>query len=102
MPDFTDAPLPLLYGWVTTCAPARRARSPVPSVEPSSTTMICCHAAAARSSVTTDSIDPDSSNAGMITLTDEGSATRDGCSSGHVCERVVLKCEILPRGGAKI
>src|SRR5215475_12975438 len=40
MPVFTAAPLPLLYGWRTTRAPARAACAAVSSVEPSSTTRI--------------------------------------------------------------
>ena len=43
MPLFTAAPLPLLYGWRTTRAPAPAAASAVPSVDPSSTTMISRH-----------------------------------------------------------
>ncbi len=87
MPDFTDAPFPLLYGWVTTRAPAARARSAVASVDPSSTTMISCQEATARSAATTDSIDSDSLKAGMITLTEDGSAMREGATVGIYVKR---------------
>src|SRR5262249_2952943 len=65
IPVFTAAPLPMLYGWRTTCAPAAAASAPVSSLDPSSTTRISCHGATARRSVTTDAIEPASLNAGM-------------------------------------
>jgi hypothetical protein len=57
MPFLTDAPFPMLYGSVTTVAPAAAASGPVPSVDPSSTTMISRHGAADRSTPTTSAID---------------------------------------------
>src|SRR5712691_137519 len=75
MPLLTAAPLPLLYGCVTTRAPALRASSAVPSVDPSSTTMISCQDATERRPATTDAMAAASLNAGMMTETDEGSAT---------------------------
>ena len=48
MPLFTAAPLPLLYGWRTTVAPAAAARARWSRrCDPSSTTMISCHGPAA-------------------------------------------------------
>src|SRR6478736_2117128 len=65
MPVLTAAPLPLLYGWRTTCAPAPVACAPVSSFEPSSTTRISCHDASARRSRTSGAIEAPSLNAGM-------------------------------------
>ena len=75
MPVFTAAPLPLLYGWRTTVAPAPRARSAVASDDPSSTTMISCHAAPAPSACTSGPMAGSSLNAGTTIETEEGSAT---------------------------
>jgi len=65
MPLLTAAPLPLLYGCRITRAPAAAARSPVSSVEPSSTTRISSQRAADARSWTTDSIEVASLNAGI-------------------------------------
>src|SRR5688572_29930992 len=59
-----------------TTAPASRARAPVASVDPSSTTMISRHAAASLSCRTTVAIDSSSSCAGITIETTDGSATR--------------------------
>src|SRR5262245_1818941 len=74
MPVFTAAPLPLVYGCRTTSAPARAARSPVASVEPSSTTRISLHVASERRLETTSPIASSSFNAGITIETLEGSA----------------------------
>src|SRR5215204_155500 len=74
MPVFTAAPLPLVYGWRTTRAPARAARSPVASREPSSTTRISLHSASARRLDTTSPIASSSFNAGITMETLDGSA----------------------------
>src|SRR5690554_5044038 len=47
-PLLMAAPLPMLYGWRTTRAPACSAIAAVPSAEPSSTTMISASGQAAR------------------------------------------------------
>src|SRR5207244_9454916 len=67
MPVFTAAPLPLLYGCRMTRAPAAGARVAVSSADPSSTTRISCHGAAARRPPTSVSIVGPSLNAGMTT-----------------------------------
>src|SRR5688572_23281287 len=74
MPDFTDAPLPLLYGCRTTVAPASAACAAVSSVDPSSTTRISCQAATWRSARTTSATAAPSLNAGMTTDVAAGSA----------------------------
>jgi hypothetical protein len=74
MADFTAAPLPLLYGWVTTRAPAAAAAGPVPSVEPSSTTSTSCQAPAARRPATTSPMLSRSLKAGMTMVTVFGAA----------------------------
>src|SRR5476651_786845 len=65
MPVLTAAPLPLLYGWRMTRAPAPVARSPVSSFEPSSTTRISCQSATERRSVISGPIEALSLKAGM-------------------------------------
>ena len=65
MPLFTAAPLPLLYGCRTTRAPACVASALVPSLDPSSTTRISCHGAAALRSRTTAPIEAASLKAGI-------------------------------------
>src|SRR5579872_6670564 len=67
MPVLTAAPLPLLYGWRTTRAPASAARDAVSSPDPSSTTRISCQRSAAASPRTTTPTDADSLNAGITT-----------------------------------
>src|SRR6185369_13445826 len=74
MPVFTAAPLPLLYGCRMTLAPAAPARSPVPSLEPSSITMTSRHRAADSSRETTSPMTGASFMAGITTETDPGSA----------------------------
>src|SRR5262245_5645082 len=74
MPVLTAAPLPLLYGWRMTHAPASAARAAVASAEPSSTTRISRQGAAARRWVTTSPIAPSSLKAGITIDTVEGSA----------------------------
>ncbi len=77
IPLFTAAPLPLLYGWRTTIAPAPAARAPVSSVEPSSTTMISCHGPAAASADDDLGDRPRASlKAGMTTETSDGIGQR--------------------------
>src|SRR5262245_46542870 len=83
IPVLTAAPLPLLYGWRITCAPAAAARSPVPSLDPSSITTISCHDEAARNAVTTSPMAATSLNAGMITVV---SAVGVGGMSGGEAE----------------
>src|SRR4051812_15685824 len=74
MPVFTAAPLPLLYGWRTTDAPAALARAAVSSLDPSSTTMISRHPAASRRRDTTPPMASASSMAGMTIETVDVSA----------------------------
>src|SRR5688500_9441740 len=74
MPVFTAAPLPLLYGWRITRAPAASARCAVASLEPSSTTMISRPAAPSRRLPTTAAMDSSSFIAGMTIDTSAGSA----------------------------
>src|SRR4051812_19635552 len=78
MPVFTAAPFPLLYGWRITRAPAAAASRAVSSVEPSSTTTISRHAAAACSPRTTAPIDAASLKAGMTTDVASGPLTALG------------------------
>src|SRR5215472_13127083 len=65
IPLLTAAPLPLLYGWRMTRAPALSARVAVSSLDPSSTTTSSFQAAAARNDVTSAAIDAASLKAGM-------------------------------------
>src|SRR3954463_3428093 len=74
IPVLTAAPFPLLYGCVATIAPAPRAVAAVASRDPSSTTMISCHRAAASSPATTPAITSASLYAGMTIETVAGSA----------------------------
>src|SRR5262245_7676962 len=76
MPLLTAAPFPLLYGCVTTVAPDADATVDVASFDPSSTTMISCHGAAAFSAPTTLLMASASLYAGMTMDTADGSATR--------------------------
>src|SRR5262245_9401638 len=74
MPVFTAAPLPLLYGWRSTRAPAAAASAPVASIDPSSTTRISRHGAAVASSRTTAPMDAASLKAGITTDVSAASA----------------------------
>src|SRR5512135_3667362 len=75
IPLLTDAPLPLLYGWRITRAPAASAASRVPSPDPSSTTRISRHAPADDRAATTAPIASASLNAGMRTVVCSSEAT---------------------------
>src|SRR5947199_1421686 len=67
MPVFTAAPLPLLYGWRITFAPAASARVPVSSLDPSSITRTSCQRADDCSDVTSAPTEAASLNAGITT-----------------------------------
>src|SRR2546425_449108 len=69
MPVRSATPLPRLRGCVTSVAPLRRPSSPVPSDEPSSTTMISAWGMAARVRATTSPIVAAAWNAGITTAT---------------------------------
>src|SRR5579864_5029624 len=70
IPVLTAAPLPMLYGWLMTRAPAAVARRAVSSVDPSSTTTISCHDAASRSASISGAIAGASLKAGITTDVD--------------------------------
>ena len=90
MPLFTAAPLPWLYGWRITRAPASVARVDVSSVEPSSTTTISCHGPMSMRSLTTVAMTEPSLNAGMTTVVDAGSATTVSDTDSTVGRRLRL------------
>src|SRR5512139_1993695 len=113
MPVFTAAPLPLLYGWRMTRAPAASARAAVASVEPSSTTSTSRHGAAWRSIETTPAIASCSFMAGRTTETSEASAKqllhdavpgdgprpRQACRAEALCPLLSVAARELHGGG---
>src|SRR5262249_48118867 len=95
MPDFTAAPLPLLYGCRTTRAPAHDASVAVASPDPSSTTRISRHGAAALSARTTEPIDAASLKAGITMDVSDGSAiSQQGSASAPSHEAID---DVIPR-----
>ena len=65
--------------------------------------MTSCQDALARSDATTDPIDAASLNAGMITLTEDGSAMGKTGSYVHLCEWAPAKPEnAITRGGENL
>src|SRR5690242_7388632 len=94
------APFPRLYGWVSTVAPFPRPRSPVPSVEPSSTRYTIAPGAARRLRLTTSVMVAAAWYAGMTTA--RVSSARPG--TGRVSfengqDGLELRAQVLHRLG---
>src|SRR5699024_733833 len=77
-PVIMAAALPLFFGWVMTSAPARRARVPVSSLDPSSTTMTMSAPGIRLAAVTVAPMRSASFIAGMMAATASGAGF--GCA----------------------
>src|SRR5260221_9883018 len=97
MPLSTGAQFPLLYGWRSTRATAAAACVAVSSVDPSSTTSISRHGAAAAKSRTTAPIDAASLKAGITTDVSAASAiSHQPLAISHECVH-----DAVPRDGPR-